>query len=570
MAVTNYSLLLMEYEKDGSGDDGEDCGWVDYVQWTGSAPPPPPPPPPSPLAEGLDSDLSYTTGGVNGNFVKCSDPFYCDGDATRSIALSHSEEAWLQTTVDANSGDKISFYWKVSSEVYDYLEFYIDEGTYEHRISGDVDWQKKTYTLSSGSHTLKWRFIRNSSGDGGENCGWVDFVQWTQPSPVQNPENWNTITYEYDPSGRRIEKDVDGYKTTYVYDGGNVIAEYDGNNNLTRKYIHGARVDELVCMIDVVDSNAVYYYHYDALGSVVALSDSAGDSCQSYEYSVYGQVAASDPNFIANPYMFTGRRFDYETGLYYYRARYYNPYIGRFLQTDPVGYGGGINWYAYCGNNPLNFMDPSGLRKVTDEELGYLYKIRDSLSELVEKGYGSDVEALAYLSDCVVVYSGSESGDVDDYIDAFMNVASFYLYDGVDMAMLGSYVAGDVTMSEVVEEAKKDNPNYPAETFSDSGFKEEYKQERPASGTDQFTHFVGFMGAGFLAPSGCIAKHFLDHWEDGERNADYRLGLAAIEIGEELKDYYITGGPQLSPFSPIPHGMRPDEVGDWIRENLKQ
>ena len=59
--------------------------------------------------------------------------------------------------------------------------------------------------------------------------------------------------------------------------------------------------------------------------------------------------------------MFTGRRFDIETGLYYYRARYYNPHIGRFMQTDPVGYGNGMNWYAYCGNNPLNFADPSGL-----------------------------------------------------------------------------------------------------------------------------------------------------------------------------------------------------------------
>ena len=113
-------------------------------------------------------------------------------------------------------------------------------------------------------------------------------------------------------------------------------------------------------MIDVADSNALYYYHYNALGSVVALSDSYGNSCQSYEYSAYGQVAASDPNFIANPYMFTGRRFDYETGLYYYRARYYNPYIGRFLQTDPIGYGDGINWYAYCGNNPVGRVDPSG------------------------------------------------------------------------------------------------------------------------------------------------------------------------------------------------------------------
>ena len=111
----------------------------------------------------------------------------------------------------------------------------------------------------------------------------------------------------------------------------------------------------------MADNNAAYYYHFDGLGSVVALSDSDGDSCQSYEYSAYGQVAASDPNFLANPYMFTGRRFDIETGLYYYRARYYNPHIGRFMQTDPIGYGDGINWYAYCGNNPVGRTDPSGL-----------------------------------------------------------------------------------------------------------------------------------------------------------------------------------------------------------------
>jgi RHS repeat-associated protein len=113
----------------------------------------------------------------------------------------------------------------------------------------------------------------------------------------------------------------------------------------------------------VQSGETCYYYHYDGLGSVVALSNSAGNTIQTYEYNVYGQVAASDPN-LTNPFMFTGRRFDFETGLYYYRARYYNPYIGRFLQTDPVGYGNGINWYHYCSNNPLNWVDPSGLLAV--------------------------------------------------------------------------------------------------------------------------------------------------------------------------------------------------------------
>jgi len=258
--------------------------------------------------------------------------------------------------------ETLTFYWKVSSEENsDYLEFYIDD-VRQDRISGELGWEKKTYDVNgTGTYTLKWRYVKDGSGDDGDDCGWLDFVQWTGPSPAQDPANWEKITYKYDQSGRRIEKTVDGYSTRYLHDGGNVIAEYDGNNNLLRKYIHGPRVDEPVCMIDVADSNAVYYYHYDGLGSVVALSDSNGGSVQTYDYSVYGQVAAEDPNFLANPYMFTGRRFDFETGLYYYRARYYNPYIGRFLQTDPIGYGAGMNLYAYCGNNPIGLVDPLGL-----------------------------------------------------------------------------------------------------------------------------------------------------------------------------------------------------------------
>jgi len=232
------------------------------------------------------------------------------------------------------------FWWKVSSEEnYDFLQFYID-GELQHQISGEVDWQEKSYIVSGqGSHTLKWRYYKDFCEDEGEDCGWVDYVQWTgtpppPPPPPPDPTKWDETTYKYDPAGRRIKKAGNGEAIKYYYDGDHVIAEYDGNGYLLRKYIYGPRVDELICMIDVSESNAVYYCHLDGLGSVAALSNSAGDTVQTYEYSVYGQVAAEDPCH-PNPYMFSGRRFDIETGLYYYRARYYNPYIGRFMEADP-------------------------------------------------------------------------------------------------------------------------------------------------------------------------------------------------------------------------------------------
>jgi RHS repeat-associated protein len=173
----------------------------------------------------------------------------------------------------------------------------------------------------------------------------------------------HTASYTYDHSNRRITKTVDGVITKYVYDGDQVIAEYDANDNLLRKFIYGPGIDESIAMIA---TGSTYFYLFDGLGSVTALSDVNGNLVESYSYDVFGQSTTNSA--VGNPYLFTGRRYDSESHLYYYRSRYYSPGIGRFLETDPTGYFDSLNLYTYVNNNPLNWIDPYGLCKTEENE----------------------------------------------------------------------------------------------------------------------------------------------------------------------------------------------------------
>jgi RHS repeat-associated protein len=163
-------------------------------------------------------------------------------------------------------------------------------------------------------------------------------------------------TYTYDPFGRRISKSVNGVTTQYLYDGMNIIKEYDGTGTLLASYVHGPGIDEPISM---TRGGQTFYYHADGLGSITGLTDSSQTVVQNYGYDGFGNLTQTPT--IQNPYTYTGREWDRETGLYYYRARYYDPQTGRFLTEDPIGFAGGdVNLYGYVWNNPVKFTDPSG------------------------------------------------------------------------------------------------------------------------------------------------------------------------------------------------------------------
>jgi RHS repeat-associated protein len=214
--------------------------------------------------------------------------------------------------------------------------------------------------LTSNSNTtygydLNGNALTKNDSTGITTYGW-DFEN--RLMSVTLPGSGGTVQFRYDPFGRRIYKSSTNGTSVFAYDGDNFVEETNASGSPLARYSQGLNIDEPLAMLR---GGATNFYNADGLGSITSLADGSGSLAQTYTFDSFGKQIASSGS-LTNPFQYTARESDPETGLYYYRARYYDPAVGRFLSEDPLRESGdGPNFYVYSFNDPVGYSDPSGM-----------------------------------------------------------------------------------------------------------------------------------------------------------------------------------------------------------------
>jgi RHS repeat-associated protein len=283
-----------------------------------------------------------------------------------------------------------------------------------------------TATYDAGNQLATWNGTAATT-DGNGNL-------LSDPSISGNSYTWNernqlaTATaggvqssYVYDALGRRVGQTTSGLTAQYVYDMLNVAQEqYTGGT--VADMLPGLGLDQNFARTDTSGSYAMLP---DLLGSTLGLINSTGALGTQYQYGPFGQTTMTGAS-STNPFQYTGREMD-PTGLYFMRARYYNPIAQRFISPDPIGLSGGqVNFYAYAGNSPMNFVDRTGLQGAG---IGYDYA---SGTWLLSDG-------------STITTGGSGTGDTVGGYGSYLGTGVW----GIDDGMVGGAPTGGVEFSDV-------------------------------------------------------------------------------------------------------------------------
>ncbi|WP_413933897.1 RHS repeat domain-containing protein, partial [Nitrospira sp. BLG_1] len=220
-----------------------------------------------------------------------------------------------------------------------------------------------TYDVANEQTAFAGATLTYDSNGNLTNDGTNTYV-WDARNRLASISGGATASFNYDALGRRVHKTrstpLPAVSTTFLYDGNDIAAEI-GGGAVGANYLRSLNIDEPFVRQTGTGNE---FYHTDALGSSLVMSNAQGDSGTTYTYEPFGKTTVSDTS--ANPFQYTGREND-GTGLLYYRTRYYSPTFSRFVSRDSIGFGGGINVYAYVGNSPNHWIDPMGLDKCEND-----------------------------------------------------------------------------------------------------------------------------------------------------------------------------------------------------------
>jgi len=232
--------------------------------------------------------------------------------------------------------------------------------------AGNMGYATKDYWVGTAGGTSSTSSYSYSAAGCLTNLNGVS-LEWDERYRLESVSSaTSAVGYTYDVLDRRTSRIENGTTNYFVYNNQQVVADLNGSGSMIRSYVWGAGVDNLLSFTDHTTSNT-YYAIKDHQNTVIALADETGVVVESYEYDAYGNTKVFDgsgvemlESALGNRYAFQGREIDWDTGLYYFRARWYDPGTGRWLSKDPIGIAGGLNQYVFGGNNPVNKVDPYG------------------------------------------------------------------------------------------------------------------------------------------------------------------------------------------------------------------